>query len=270
MHTTLLAVCFGLSVCLALLSGCNQSGSSSYPTRTAKSSVAAGRTASASEPAESPESEPATASDTKPATEPASAAEPPTDEAKPADEARRGEPAAARPVQKLADPDARALTMPQVVLSHAQSELCKVKVGDQLPDVQLPNLDGQTNNLGKLLGSKLTVVVFWGSASRSSVQEIGDLASGIVKRYGDFGVAAVGINVGDEAAQAKALAKSAGAGFTMLADRDVEALRSIGPPRPPVTYLVDPSLKVLWFDIEYSNTTRRDLEQAIRYALAHE
>jgi hypothetical protein len=32
-------------------------------------------------------------------------------------------------------------------------------------------------------------------------------------------------------------------------------------------YLLDPAGKVLWFDIEYSTGSRRDLERAIRFVL---
>jgi hypothetical protein len=35
----------------------------------------------------------------------------------------------------------------------------------------------------------------------------------------------------------------------------------------PRTYLLDSSGKILWFDLEYSRSTRRELNQAIRYVL---
>jgi hypothetical protein len=36
----------------------------------------------------------------------------------------------------------------------------------------------------------------------------------------------------------------------------------------PRTYLLDASGKILWFDIEYSRTTRQQLLSAIRFSLA--
>ncbi len=160
--------------------------------------------------------------------------------------------------------------MPSVVMSQAHSELARIRVGDALPDFELPDLDGKQRRLGQMLGAKLTVVAFWGSRSRSSLEELADLQPEVVKRFGGYGVAVVGIDEGDEPQPVRALAKDCGATYPLLVDRDRATLKSIGPPRPPVTYLIDSSRTVLWFDIEYSNTTRRDLQQAIRYTLAHQ
>ena len=37
--------------------------------------------------------------------------------------------------------------------------------------------------------------------------------------------------------------------------------------RMPRTYLIDANGRILWFDVEYSRFTRRDLVQSIRVAL---
>ncbi len=245
----------GLLVSLAFLAGCDHAGQTSAPSRAeqTESSVAVRPTPS---PEQTPPAEPAPVEDRQqPVAEEGAASEPP--------------PSEARLAEKFTDTSGDALSMPPVVLSHAHSKLARVKVGDQLPDVELPDLDGKSRRLDSLLGAKLTVVVFWGSTSRASLEELGDLGPEVIKRFGNYGVAVVGIDERDEPQRARELAKRVGATFPLLSDREGTTLRSVGPPRPPVTYLVGHARTVLWFDIEYSHTTRRDLQQAIRYALAH-
>ena len=66
------------------------------------------------------------------------------------------------------------------------------------------------------------------------------------------------------AKDAVATFKKAGATFTNLHDADGKAFAQIGSGRFPRTYLLDPSGKIVWFDIEYSLATRRELHQALR------
>ena len=57
---------------------------------------------------------------------------------------------------------------------------------------------------------------------------------------------------------------SAGANFPTLLDADGKAFAQIGSEKMPRTFLLDPQGKILWFDIEYSLSTRRELHQALR------
>ena len=50
----------------------------------------------------------------------------------------------------------------------------------------------------------------------------------------------------------------------MLLDSEGEALAKVATRRLPRTYLLDKKGKILWFDMEYSASTRRDLRDAIR------
>ncbi|HEV3138773.1 MAG TPA: TlpA disulfide reductase family protein, partial [Pirellulales bacterium] len=142
-------------------------------------------------------------------------------------------------------------------------------VGGSLPDLQLADSEGASQSLGKLMGPKLTVVVFWNGAQPSAMQELIDLGSDVADRFSGHGVAVVGINVGDDPQLARALAKSANARFPILDDPDGAAFGQIATKKIPRTYLVDATGKIVWLDIEYSRTTRRELSQAIRYLLSH-
>ena len=161
------------------------------------------------------------------------------------------------------------LTMPRVSLSEGHAKICQVRVGDAFPDLTLADLLGQTHSLSKLLGPKLTVVMFWSGTKPTARQQLADLEPEVAARFSAEGVAVVGVNAGDEPQLAKELAEQAGAAFTILSDRDGATLKQVAPGRIPCTYLVDAAGKVLWFDIEYSRTTRRELVEAIRYTLAH-
>jgi peroxiredoxin len=161
------------------------------------------------------------------------------------------------------------LTMPRVSFSRAHAQLCKVQVGDQFPNVELAKLDGKSQPFAELLGPKLTVVVLWNGKKPTSLQELGDLEPEVIARFGEQGVRIVAINSGDDPQLAGELAAQAGSGFVVLCDQAGTTLEQLAPGRVPSTYLLDPSGRVLWFDIEYSASTRRELVQAIRYTLAH-
>ncbi len=160
------------------------------------------------------------------------------------------------------------LTMPKVFLTEAHAKTCLVKVGDPFPDLRLPDLQGQEQSLAALLGKKFTVVVFWTGKRPTSLVELADLGPGVVQRFPNQGVAVIGVNSGDDPQLAGELLKHAGGTFVNLSDRDGKALAQVATARIPRTYLLDASGKVLWFDLEYSRTTRRELVQAIRFLLA--
>jgi peroxiredoxin len=167
----------------------------------------------------------------------------------------------------LDDAQAADLTMPRVSLSDAHAETCRVRVGDALPRFQLVDLEGRKQSWESLLGAKLTVVVFWNSGQPVALEELTDLSPNTLDRFSDNGLAVVGINTGDDPQWARELVKRAGARFVNLSDRDGNALQQVASGRIPRTYLIDASGTILWLDLEYSRTTRRDLAQAIRYVL---
>lgn len=272
---------FGASAGL-LLAGCSQS----QPTAERPAAEAPAADASAGTeavaPAEEPASDQRNASErpaievapsdnaeapalevpTEPAAEPASSPEPKTQ----ASQTPAPLPASKAPLPLDRVPVAE-LKMPGVVLSDQHAALCKVKVGDQFPALELPNLAGAKKALNELFGSKLTLVVFWNGKQPTGLEQLSDLSRYHLPRFGDKGLAVVAINSGDDATQASELSQKAGTAYPVLRDADGAALAQVAASKLPRSYLLDPSGKVLWFDLEYSPTTRRDLAQAIRFTL---
>jgi len=157
--------------------------------------------------------------------------------------------------------DAAPAEIPPVRLSKGHEALCKVKVGDTMPDVTLPPLTGGAPvKLSSLFGKKATVVVFWSPDRRMAREQLADLGPDVVAPFGEAGVAVVGIAVGAPAAMLKAATRE----FPNLLDADGKAFAQVGSEKLPRTYLLDPQGKILWFDIEYSLGTRRELHQALR------
>ncbi len=260
-----------LTLCLlAAVCGCTQSG----PPQVAKTPSAA------SEPAENsaadqapvavdPEVRPATAETRIPSVaEPAAKSEPaesPAEIASP-EPAKLTDVKAIVPFGEVADAE---LTMPRVSLTQDHADACRVKVGDPFPESELNDTAGQARRLSDLRGQKLTVVVFWNGKKANSREELADLEPAILARFGTGGVGIVGVNSGDDPQLVGELAKQSGASFPVLCDPEQNLLAQVAPGKVPATYLLDATGKVLWFDIEYSRSTRRELAEAIRYTLSH-
>jgi peroxiredoxin len=155
--------------------------------------------------------------------------------------------------------------MPRVLMSKADEAACKVKVGDAMPMIELPKLGGTDRaKLSDLLGKTATVVVFWKGDRRMSQQQLADIGADVVEPFGKQGVAVVGITVDESAKDAETTFKNSRATFPNLHDADGKAFAQVGNGRLPRTYVLDPSGKIVWFDIEYSLATRRELHQALR------
>ena len=156
-------------------------------------------------------------------------------------------------------------TMPKVQFSKREEKLCQVKVGDALPAIELPQIGGSgTAKLADLFGKKATVVVFWKSDRRMAGEQLADVGPDVIETFGKQGVVVVGVAVNESAASAAEALNEAGAIFTNLLDADGKAFAQVGSERLPRTYVLDPSGKIVWFDIEYSLTTRRELHEALR------
>ena len=157
--------------------------------------------------------------------------------------------------------------MPRVVMSEGHAATCLVKVGQTLPDVTLADLNGQSQQLSKLMGDRLTVVVLYSNSNVHAPTELNDLAVEVASPMAARGVRVVGINERDAASAAKETAERAGVSFPILVDAEGKYFGQLATEKLPRTYLLDSTGKVLWLDIEYSRITHHDLRQAIRFAL---
>ena len=163
--------------------------------------------------------------------------------------------------------------IPKVALSDALRAACLVNVGDTMPEAELAGPAGKMQALNSLYDQKLTVVVFWtlGTTPRSRLvaeSVLQDLMKDVAERFGAKGVRVVGINVGDPAAAVAQEIGQAGVTFPNLTDPKGEFFAKIAKDKQmPRIFLLDAAGKVLWFDVEYSRPSRRDLALCIRVVL---
>jgi len=177
---------------------------------------------------------------------------------------------APRAAQSLHDeteikPLAQPVVKPVVVLSAEHRKLCHVVVGDALPDIELADAAGVKHSIQDTLGKKRTVVLFWNADHRYALAEFKHLHDEVVQPFSATGTAVFAIHVGPPPKNYDALVQKYGPGITCLIDGDRQAFAKVATAKLPRTYLLDAQGKILWFDIEYSRTTRFDLRNAIRY-----
>ena len=68
---------------------------------------------------------------------------------------------------------------------------------------------------------------------------------------------------GQPARAAQRFLKQTKATFPQLLDTNGKALAQVGSVALPRLYVLDPAGKIVWFDIEYSESTRRELAQTL-------
>jgi hypothetical protein len=159
-----------------------------------------------------------------------------------------------------APPGEPAAVQPRVVLSAAHAKACKATVGDAAPDAMVQDAAGQAAALKGLRGPKLTLLIFWNSDNQVSSEEVRRLP----KRLGTA-VKIVAIHSGKPAATGPPAAAGAGqiAHYSDATGAALGAFCTDG--KVPRTYLLDAAGKIVWFDIEYSIDTERQLHNAIRF-----
>ena len=136
-----------------------------------------------------------------------------------------------------------------------------------MPNLELPDLQGQSRQLKDLLGDRLTVVVFWNARYVFALEQFSRLQRDVVDEFSSFGVAVVAVNVGDQVDDVRHIAAEHQGVFPCLLDKDGMAFGQVATTKLPRTYVLDAEGRVLWFDIEYSRTTERELNNAIKYSL---
>ncbi|MBN2216732.1 MAG: redoxin domain-containing protein [Pirellulales bacterium] len=161
-----------------------------------------------------------------------------------------------------------APTMPQVLLTEALADTCRVKVGDALPRGTLAEQNGRVVEVYSTLGPRLTVFYFWKGDSLSALQGLEQIDKNVAGPHARRGVAVVAVNEGDPPRDVAEKLKSVGTRLPSLLDPGRTYFTELATTGLPRVYLVDSQGKILWFDTEYSRGTERTLLQAIDYVLA--
>jgi len=157
--------------------------------------------------------------------------------------------------------------MPEVKMPETLLETCLVKVGDRMPEAELADLRNKRVSLRSLLGKKLTVVLFWNSENLYATQALEYAGLEVAEPFGKKGVGVIGVDVKDTPEAARKAVADAGAKYVNLLDPEGRYFSKVATEKIPRVYLLDASGKILWLDIEYSASTRRDLDRAIKFAL---
>ncbi len=158
---------------------------------------------------------------------------------------------------------ATAAEVPPVLLTEEHAAQCLVKVGDALPKITLPDLSGKEQQLPKLYGKRGTVLIWFHLPQPMSAAMLADVQAEVVKPFAEKGVNAVGIAVGHEADTARKAVAKAEARIPVLLDTQRKAFAQIAKKKLPRIYVLDADGKIVWFDLEYSEATRRELRQTL-------
>lgn len=259
----------GLAVCVLALAGC-----SSSTQKMASSSPPAGAGTEADDAAAVRVDDPAVGEEHPAATVATTESEAIDDSAEPAadvvaSDSERASTAGTAPTGRVTREAAKPVVaeyaegVPPVLLSAGHAALSRIKVGDMLPTIELPKLGGGNANLESLAGSKATVVLFWTKDVWMSRMALGDLQRDVAAHYpaGEVGVVGVAVGASDDV-MAKALELS-GSKFPQLVDAQGQAASQLGEGALPRVYVIDGERRVAWFDIEYSESSRREIGQTL-------
>ncbi len=156
---------------------------------------------------------------------------------------------------------------PRILLSNTHEATCLLKVGDAVPSVTLNDVEGTQLQLQRRFGEKMTVIVFWTSGNVPALDQFQRLASEVWSSWAGAGVGVVAVNVGDNIELVRELTGEAEDNVASLVDEDGSVFAQFATSMLPRTYLVDDQGKILWFDLEYSRSTRRELQNALTYYL---
>lgn len=167
------------------------------------------------------------------------------------------------------DVEVEAPAIPPVSLSKQHAKWCVSQVGDAFPAAELPRLKGQRTKLQSLYGKQATVVLFWQDDRWMSRMALEDLAREVASRPAEQ-VAVVGVFVGRSNDAAQKVVSQAHAEFPQLVDANGATLAEVGSVALPRVYVLDQAGKIVWFDIEYSEGTRRELAEALAVLTAAE
>jgi len=173
-----------------------------------------------------------------------------------------------RTVRKVLAP-AGLPAIPDVLLSAAHAKLCRLQVGETFSDFTLPRLGGSPTNLESLRGKQATVVLFWQPDRWMARMALSDLQRDIAGHRDPQQIGVVGIAVQQPVEAVKAALNDVPlhgtkASFPQLLDSQGQLFATIGSYALPRIYVLGAAGKVVWFDIEYSESTRRELKRTLK------
>jgi len=156
---------------------------------------------------------------------------------------------------------------PRVVLSESHRKTCRATTGDVVPDLIVTDIEGAHHQFARLLSDRLTVVLFWTEQSAAGLEQFRRLPVDVLAEFAVRGVSVIAVNVGGEVARVRELTGDAADKIVSLVDVDGALFHQLATSLLPRTYVLDKDRTILWFDIEYSQSTQRDLVNALTFFL---
>lgn len=157
---------------------------------------------------------------------------------------------------------------PEILLSSQHQQQVVKQLGDVLePTSQLQDVAGQDVVLRDALSDRLTVLIFWSEKSVAGYEQFRRIPVDVLARFAPHRVKVVTINVGGTVKETQRLTGKAADKILSLADTESKLLKQFAKAGVPRTYVLDAQGRVLWYDIEFSESTRRELDNALTYYL---
>lgn len=160
-------------------------------------------------------------------------------------------------------------TQPEVLLSSKHQETCRKRIGEQIDDVAVTDIAGKEYQLKSLLSDRLTVLILWNDRSFAGTEQFLRIPVDILAEFASQRVKVIAANVGGDLETTKRLTGDGADKIVSLVDSDSALFKQFATSHLPRTYVLDKDGKILWFDLEYSQSTRRELANALRYYLAN-
>jgi hypothetical protein len=162
--------------------------------------------------------------------------------------------------------------VPTAEFSDQHQEMIEVGVGAEFPELSLPPAaqpSDEAQVLSAQYGAKATVVAVVTGESAMAKTLLRDLQYDVAQQYPvDQGqppqVATLAIATGTKPGVALEQATKAKYDGPLLLDEQQTAFEQLGSGRLPRVYVLNAQGQIVWFDIEYSLSTRRELKQAVR------
>ena len=142
-------------------------------------------------------------------------------------------------------------------------------VNAQVPDFQLPDVDGNTISFSDIKGAKVTLIDFWATWCQPCVRSIPKLIE-ISKEYSGKGVQVIGINVDSprNTSKVRPFVASKGIIYPVLLDSNGELMSMLGLTALPTLLIVDRNNKIVSTRAGFLPGEEKDIRKQIDSLIA--
>jgi hypothetical protein len=170
-----------------------------------------------------------------------------------------------KPVTLLEEPDEEPPYEPKLFFSASQLATCLLKQGDTVADCVLQTKTAELVNLKSKLHPSLNLLVFWNQQETTAKEQRERLEEDLEVPFRANRIHVIAVHVGDAGGPIPTEWTDSNETVDMLLDPDGSCFAKLATEKLPRTYLLDEKGQILWFDIEYSRDSVRELLNAIRW-----